>query len=187
MVNDTQQIPAGYKQTDVGVIPEDWESKRLDDVFSITAGRDLVKEAYSPIKNSSHPYPIYSNSLDNNGIYGYTSNARYESKNITITARGTVGHSNARFSKFDAIGRLLVLKPAIKLDCFFISEYINNRVKFSIESTGVPQLTAPQASKYQIAFPSYIEQSIIASTLKDIDSLISKLDQLIQKKKNIKY
>jgi len=181
-----KKIPEGYKPTEIGVIPEDWKVKRLDKIFSITAGRDLIKESYSQIRDNEHPFPIYSNSLENKGLYGYTGIARYKKNSITITARGTIGRSNARDHEFDAIGRLLVLLPKEKLNCIFISEYLNNKVSFSIESTGVPQLTAPQASKYFVSYPNSEEQTAIATVLSDNDALIEHLEKLIVKKKAIK-
>jgi type I restriction enzyme S subunit len=180
------KIPQGYKQTEIGVIPEDWEEKRLDDIFSISAGRDLVKDSYSKINDDIHSVPIYSNSLENKGLYGYTRIPRHKENCITITARGTIGRANARSHKFDAIGRLLILEPIKDLDCIFISEYLNNRVQFSIESTGVPQLTAPQAAKYLVAYPEQKEQHVIASVFSDIDTLIAELENLIAKKRAIK-
>lgn len=163
-----------------------WEFKKLDEIFSISAGRDLVKKSYSPINDSAHPYPIYSNSLEHNGLYGYTEIARHKANCITITARGTIGRANAREQKFDAIGRLLILEPIKELNCFFISEYLNNRVIFSIESTGVPQLTAPQASKYVVAYPEPKEQTAIAKVLSEMDSEIEKLKSQLSKYRNIK-
>jgi len=73
-----------------------------------------------------------------------------------------------------------------ELSCFFVAEYINNRVNFSIESTGVPQLTAPEISKYEIAFPPPPEQTAIAIALSDTDAVISSTEKLIAKKRNIK-
>ena len=186
MTTATQKLATGYKQTEIGMIPEDWDVKRLDEVFSISAGRDLVKDSYSPIRNNDHPFPIYSNSLENGGLYGFAKIARHKKNSITITARGSIGKANTRKYDFDAIGRLLVLEPIKELNCFFISEYLNNRVSFSIESTGVPQLTAPQASQYSIAFPNPTEQTAIADALSDVDFLTEKLKRLIEKKKNIR-
>lgn len=179
-------IKKSYKQTELGMIPEDWDIKKLDEIFSITAGGDLIKDSYSQIYDSNHPYPIYSNSLEHKGLYGYSKIARHKENSVTITARGTVGKANARNHKFDAIGRLLIMEPIKDLSCLFISEYINNRVKFSIESTGVPQLTAPQASKYFVVYPDPKEQSAIATALFDTDELIEQLEELIAKKKAIK-
>lgn len=155
----------------------EWDARRLDDIFLITAGRDLIKDYYSQISDDSHSFPIYSNSLENKGLYGYTKTPRHKENCITITARGTIGKANAREHEFDAIGRLLILEPTQELDCFFISEYLNNRVFFSIESTGVPQLTAPQASKYLIAYLDIKEQTAIATILSDMDAEIESLEQ----------
>jgi len=186
MMTVAQKNPSGYKQTEIGMIPVDWDVKRLDDIFSISAGRDLVKDSFSQIKDDNHTFPIYSNSLQNDGLYGYTESARHNGNSITITARGMIGKANARNHKFDAIGRVLALEPIKDLDIFYVSEYLNNRVKFSVESTGVPQLTAPQASKYLIAYPAPKEQCAIAKALFDDDVLIKKLEKLIEKKRNIK-
>lgn len=186
MVTETT-IPKGYQQTDVGVIPDDWDVKKLKDVFLITAGGDLTKDKFSSIQDNKHPYPIYSNALTDEGIYGYSEDYQYDENCITVTARGSIGTSNFRNEKFNAIGRLLILNPKVECDCFFISEYINQRVRFSVESTGVPQLTAPQISNYEIALPpTKTEQTAISVALSDADELISKLEEFLAKKRNIK-
>lgn len=183
---NTKVLPQDYKKTEFGQIPDDWDVKRLDEVFVISAGRDLVKEDYYPIRDHTHKIPIYSNSLENGGLYGYTKSPRYEKNCVTITARGTIGKANYRDSKFDAIGRLLVLKPKLNIDCYFVSEFINNKLYFSIESTGVPQLTAPQASKYLVILPKINEQIGISKVLSDLDSLIQKTEKLVEKKRDIR-
>ena len=180
------EIKTGYKQTEVGVIPKDWEVKKLGDIFSISAAGDLIKESFSSYSIGEYRYPIYSNSLPGRGPYGFSRQYRYDENCITVTARGTIGVASARDHKFDAIGRVLVLKPNSRLNCFFVSEYLNHRVHFSIESTGVPQLTAPQISEYHIGFPEPNEQTAIANALSDADALINSLEKLIAKKRHIK-
>lgn len=182
-----QTMVKGFKHTEVGLIPEDWEVKKLGDLFDITAGGDFKKDLSSNIQDEKHPYPIYSNSLQDLGAYGFSSYYTNEAHCITVTARGTIGYSCYRDHKFTAIGRLLVLKPKQNIDCYFFSEYINNRIKFVLEVTGVPQLTVPQISKYEVSYPkSKAEQTAIATVLNDADALIGKLEQLIAKKRNIK-
>jgi len=182
----TEQIPLGYKKTEIGIIPEDWEVKRLGEIFDISAGGDVDKNDFSLMKTSKFRYPIYSNSLENNGLYGYSNIYEYEGNCITVTARGTLGVAIPRYEKFNAIIRLLVLRPKCSLDIKFISEFINEKVNFSIESTGVPQLTAPRISKYLVSLPTLHEQRAISRVLSDIDHLIESLDKLIEKKKLIK-
>jgi type I restriction enzyme S subunit len=186
MSEHMSKIKKGYKQTEIGVIPEDWGMEQLGDVFKIRAGGDLDLKNYSEIKTYKFQYPIYSNSLISHGLYGFSPFFDYEGENVTVTARGTIGQANSRRIPFKAMGRLLILIPNIKIDTYFVSEYINNRIEFPIESTGVPQLTAPQISKFYIPLPSKPEQKAIATVLSDTDALIEKLAQLIIKKKSIK-
>lgn len=178
---------SGYKQTDVGVIPEDWMVKPLGMLCEITAGRDLVREDFSPVADHYHEYPIYSNALTNKGLYGYSTSYQYKPDKITVTARGDIGHANYRSTRFCAIGRLLVLSARQQCDLRFVTEYINNFVAFALESTGVPQLTAPQISTYAIALPpTKAEQEAIAEALSDADALIESLEQLLTKKRHLK-
>lgn len=179
--NGTTPIPQGYKATPLGIIPQEWKTIRLKECFSISAGRDVQKDCFSPFFSSQYKYPIYSNSLSNHGLYGFTSHPRHIANSITITGRGTLGHAEYRDTNFDAIVRLLVLSPKIPLDGQFITEYINFRKPFFYESTGVPQLTAPQITSTQIVFPPLTEQQKIAEVLGTWDKAIEKQSQLIIK------
>jgi type I restriction enzyme S subunit len=163
-----------------------WGIKKLGEIFTISASGDLIKKSFSPYQDESHCYPVYSNSLTGRGLYGYSKINRYLENCITVTARGTLGVSNARDHKFDAIGRVLVLVPNCDMNCFFISEHLNNNVRFSVESTGVPQLTAPQISKYEVLFPEPPEQNAIAQVLSDMDAEIDELDARLSKYQMIK-
>jgi type I restriction enzyme S subunit len=183
----TPQVAKGYKQTEVGVIPEDWDVMPLSSLCEISAGRDLEKENFSPVQNQQYDYPIFSNARTNNGLYGFSKSYQYEADTITVTARGDVGHANYRKTRFCAIGRLLVLSSKFSCDLRFVTEYINNFVDFALESTGVPQLTAPQISKYSVPLPpTKSEQEAIAEALSDADALIESLERLISKKRHLK-
>lgn len=180
-------VPVGYKQTDVGVIPEDWEVFWLNEHFLIYAGGDVPKDSLSPIQSETHPFPIFANAIKNKGLYGFTNQKRSNSDSLTITARGFLGHAEYREEPFFPIVRLLVLEPKGTLEARFATYAINDRVTFSIESTGVPQLTAPQVGKYAIAAPKDLkEQHAIVTALSDVDALLEELDRLIAKKRDIK-
>lgn len=165
---------------------EDWEVKTLGEIFEITAGGDLKKDKFSKSKTNAHKYPIYSNAHKNKGLYGFSSSFDYEGSFVTISARGGIGFTVYRKEKFNAIGRLLILKPTIKVSCKYIEEFINLRIEFSSESTGVPQLTAPQVSKYLITLPEVEKQKEIATILSDIDAEIEQLEQKLSKYKMLK-
>lgn len=174
-------IPNGYKKTSLGIIPQEWDTIKLKECFSISAGGDVQKECFSEFYSPQYKYPIYSNSLFNHGLYGFTSRPRKKANSITITGRGSLGHAEYRKTDFDAIVRLLVLTPKIALYGQFITEYINFRKPFFVESTGVPQLTAPQIANIQILFPPLPEQQKIAEIISTWDKAIEKQSRLIEK------
>ena len=92
--------------------------------------------------------------------------------------------AKARNVNFTPVVRLLSLKS--EHDVIFLENAINTQ-KIVIESTGVPQLTAPQLGRYNIFFPSLPEQTAIGYFFQDIDQLISlqqrKLEVLKEQKK----
>lgn len=180
-MTEKNNIPKGYKDSAVGIIPQNWEVKTLNECFQISAGRDLQKEFYSHIQIDNYIYPIFSNSLDNRGLYGYTSNPRHKAGSITITRRGMLGIAEYRKTDFDAIVRLLVLYPKIEIKGQLIAEYINHKKPFYFESTGVPQLTAPQIANIHIPIPPLEEQQKIVEILSTWDEAIERQSKLIEK------
>ena len=161
---------------------------RLKDLFNLFAGGDIDIEYFSQYKTPIYCFPIYSNSLNNKGLYGYTSVPKYKGNSITITGRGSVGHAEYRKQDFDAIIRLLVLIPKKSnvVNPYYLTQFINQYVSFPLESTGVPQLTVPQIENIEVALPDYTQQVAVAKALSDIDSLLSSIQKLIEKKKAIK-
>ena len=181
-----QSIPIGYKHTEAGVIPSEWQAMRVGALFGVEAGGDLDPARSSNVQSDSYPYPIYANSLSQKGLYGFCNYAESQSGSITVTARGTLGKSFYRDTPFTAIGRLLILEPKVSMDARFFSEYINYGVHFAIESTGVPQLTAPQVARYLLPVPPEPEQRAIAAVLSDMDAEIAALGQRWDKTRAIR-
>jgi type I restriction enzyme S subunit len=180
------EVKPGYKQTEVGVIPVEWDVFKLSDHFQIYAGGDVPKHSVSNFRSENHPYPIFANALQNRGLYGFTNERRAKADSMTVTARGYLGHAEYRDEPFFPIVRLLVLEPSGALDAKFTTFAVNERVKFAFESTGVPQLTAPQVGQYSVAAPPLPEQRAIAEALSDVDGLLGGLDRLIAKKRDLK-
>jgi type I restriction enzyme S subunit len=179
-----QQLLIG--QTRLPGFSEEWEVKKLGDVFDVTAGGDFDASRSSSIQDEVYRYPIYSNALSNNGLHGFCSYNDHQAGAITVTARGTLGVANFRDHDFTAIGRVLVLDPKMPVDGRFFSEFINDRIVFAVESTGVPQLTAPQISKYELSVPPLPEQRAIATVLSDMDAEITALEARREKTRALK-
>ena len=171
-----------------GALPEGWRRVRLGEIYNISASGDFDAKESSRTQNEKHPYPVYSNALTNKGLHSYSTYSRYDEDSITITARGDIGFANHRKTKFMAIGRLLVLKNKIPVSNEFVCEYINHSIRFFKETTGVAQLTVPQASKYYITLPPFPDQKAIASLLEKWDAAIEKTEALIAaKEKQFKW
>lgn len=175
-----------FKHTDIGPIPHDWNVKSTDELFDISAAGDLMTLYYSPERTQKHKYPIYSNSCVNKGLYGYTSFPRYTKGAFTITGRGNLGVAEYRDSDFDAIIRLLILKPKKDVSSRFFALYTNFARPYEGSATSIPQLSIPNVSKGLVAVPPFAEQEAIGKALSDVDELIDSLRKLIDKKRNIK-
>ena len=163
-----------YDDPKFGKVPVGWEVKRLGNIFKIKAGGDLQENYYSPIHDEHYRYPIFSNTIESAGLYGYTSAPKFFSKeSLTIVGRGVgVGHVEYRNGNYDAIIRLITLIPKqeTNVDCRYVCYYIDQYVHFAIESTGVPQLTCPKVFSTKIIIPKNVfEQSQIAEKIHCID------------------
>ena len=157
-----------------------WEQRELgDEAIEILAGGDIDKS--KTVENGK--YPIYANALTNDGVVGYYDDYyRVKAPAVTVTGRGEVGFAQARMVDFTPVVRLLAIRS--NHDCCFLENAINNH-KVVVESTGVPQLTVPQLSSYNIFFPKNIEEETrIGEYFRNLDRLITlhqrKYDKLIQ-------
>ncbi|AXP79729.1 Putative type-1 restriction enzyme specificity protein [Mariniflexile rhizosphaerae] len=157
----------------------EWSKKKLNEIGRFYVGGDLEKLDYQKEKTYKYCHPIYANGAGL-GLYGYASTAQYPKNSVTVSGRGNLGVANVRHEEFNAIVRLIVIVPKSEISSKYLEEAIND-INFVIESTGVPQLTVPQISKYSIKIPCLKEQIKIADFLSSIDSKIDIESRLRQK------
>ncbi len=165
-------------------LPDGWKQCKIEEIANIYVGRDLKEESYSKTKTEKHTYPVYSNSVDNYGLYGYYDFEEYPSNCLTVVGRGVgLGTAFPRDKGFGAIGRLLVVSPKAKaFNARYLSEYINTRLTIYNESSGIPQLPGASFAKYKVILPTYDEQVFIADLLEQWDTAIEKTEALIDAK-----
>lgn len=159
-----------------------WEQRKLrDEAIEILAGGDIDKE--KTVENGK--YPIYANALTNDGIVGYYDDYyRVTAPAVTVTGRGEVGYAKARMTHFTPVVRLLAV--CSNHDCYFLENAINNH-KVVVESTGVPQLTVPQLSSYNIFFPANDKEEVrIGKYFHTLDNLITLHQRELEILKNLK-
>ena len=169
----------GYKASELGMIPQDWEIRRIGDFAPLQRGFDLPN---SEIQSGDYPV-VYSN-----GIGNYHNCYTVKSPCIATGRSGTLGkvhyveqdcwvHNTSLWvTKFDNCEPKFI---------YFLFQKIGFE-RFA-SGSGVPTLNRNDAHEFKIALPkSTAEQTAIATVLSDTDALISSLQTLIAKKQAIK-
>mgnify|MGYP001316137702 CR=1 FL=1 len=116
------------------------------------AGGDKPK-VISMIQTEDCPYPVYSNGLRKNGLYGYTNAPKICDESVTVSARGTVGFVCIRHTPYVPIVRLVTLIPNIEIvSVKYLYLYLK---QLNITGTGTTQqqLTIPDFKKTPILVP----------------------------------
>ena len=144
-----------------------WAEKRIADIVKISAGGDVDKVKLK----ESGKYPVIANALTNKGIVGFYDDYKVKAPAVTVTGRGDVGYAVARHENFTPVVRLLTLQSE-NIDVDYLENQINS-MRILNESTGVPQLTAPQLGNYKVYHPEIEEQSAIGSIFRTIDDLLA--------------
>jgi len=147
-----------FRQWFIEDAKEDWETKQLGEIADIKAGGDKPK-VYSKMKTDLCNIPIYSNGINNEGLYGYTDIAKIDVESITISARGTIGYVCLRQEPYVPIVRLISIIPN---ENFISSEFLYLWAKIqNISGTGTTQqqLTVPDFSRTTLIVPPLEEMN----------------------------
>lgn len=206
MTQATQTIPAGYKQTEIGVIPEDWDVKKFGKIvnrivdnrgktppYSARDNVELIETASISFVNS---YPDYSKIVKFVSEYTYKNWFRDHPKKdyILISTVGEYSGSSAilEANRGTVAQNLIGLKVLDEMNPKFVfywtrSSCYRKQLDQVMMSQAQPSLRVPWLLNFQIPFPTDpTEQTAIATVLSDTDALIEKLEKLIAKKKAIK-
>ena len=168
----------GYKQTEVGVIPEDW------DVRSIGALATMVASGRSSAGTAAGDYPVHGST----GVIGYTSSPEYEGDAILAARVGAnAGRLNFVSGKYGVTDNTIMLR--LSSNCclpYFWRQLEAKRLNTLVFGSGQPLITGTQLKVLPIATPNLPEQRAIAAALSDVDALLGGLDSLIAKKQGLK-
>jgi type I restriction enzyme S subunit len=184
IVNNSELLE-GYKLTEVGVIPEDWDVTSVGSLASFTSGNGIsVADLHREPENSSVPV------FGGNGIAGYTVYAMTKEP-VVIVGRvgqkcGEVYLSNEpAWITDNALYPKKIHRPlhvpflALALKAAGLNEFKNRN--------DLPLVTQSILHAVHIPWPSDVdEQRSLAATLSDMDALLAGLDKLIAKKRDLK-
>ena len=159
----------------------EWKKVKLGEVCEISAGGDRP-QIFSNHRTDKCRIPIYSNGIDNEGLYGFTDTPKNNGNAITITGRGAnAGTVFYRKDPFLSIIRLLTLTPNSEIINAKYLFYLLKNKTFLSTGSAQPQITVPNISQFEIEFNPDIEtQHRIATILSRYDSLIENYQKQIK-------
>jgi type I restriction enzyme S subunit len=187
------ELKPGYKRTEVGVIPEEWDVQRLAECGEVVMGQSPPGESYnrsgkgSPLINGPTEFtervPVR--------IQWTTAPARFcKAGDLLICVRGS---STGRVNYADDVYSIGRGVAAIRARHPNSTEYVSRRVVAGVSTilaaaTGstFPSVDGASFRNLLIAIPKPEEQEAIAGALSDVDSLLDGLDRLIAKKCDLK-
>ncbi|HIQ54780.1 MAG TPA: restriction endonuclease subunit S [Pseudomonas pachastrellae] len=176
-------VKVGQVQTDVGLIPMDWNITRIDAHCSIKTGS---RNTQDKVEGGAYPFYVRSQQVERINSYSYDGEA-------VLTAGDGVGtgkvfhYINGKFDVHQRVYRISDFSDHLHGRYFFyqFSTRFYERIMSMTAKSSVDSVRMEMIAGMQIPLPPVHEQAAIASALDDIDALLSSLDQLIAKKRDI--
>ena len=166
-----KNIPVGYKDSPLGIIPQEWEVKRLGEVLSIGNGKDY-----------KHLFVGHVPVFGTGGIITYVNNYLYNGDTVCIGRKGTIDKPifySGKIWTVDTLFYTYAFKTTFARYIYLLFQIIDWK-KYN-EATGVPSLSKSTIERIMIPLPPLPEQEKIAEILSTWDKAIERLTQLIQK------
>jgi type I restriction enzyme S subunit len=193
-----QVVPIGYKQTEVGVIPEDWGVIQITDVCDfIVPGRNKPVFFDGSIPWITTPDFQDGGSVSSSRLGLYIS--REEAKKIgsrvvpagsvIMSCVGDLGITGIANQEIVINQQLHAFIPSGKINAHFLLHVLKTKKDYfySIATkTALPYLNKENCNSVKLPAPHIAEQTTIANALSDVDALINELEKLIAKKQAIK-
>ncbi len=200
-----ESIPVGYKQTEIGVIPEDWIIvKVVDACFKIQDGTHFSPQIggndylYITSRNIRFGYLDISNAnridkVQHQLIYRRCDVKKGDlllTKDGASTGNAAINNLGEEFSLLSSVA-FLRFQPNHHYAAYFLQQILTSsgqrQIQDSMVGNAITSLTLEKIKKLRFPVPPHLsEQEAIAQALTDADALIESLEQLITKKCQIK-
>jgi len=179
------ELRSGYKQTEVGVIPEDWELNPIERIATVTTGGRNTQDR---IEDGHYPFFVRSQTVERINSYSFDGEA-------VLTAGDGVGtgkvfhYINGRFDVHQRVYRISNFSERINGYFFYLyfSTHFYNRIMQMTAKSSVDSVRRGMITRMLVPIPpTGDEQRAIAAALSDVDALLGCLDRLIAKKRELK-
>jgi len=197
---NNSQLPKGYKQTEVGLIPKNWETAQLIKnakvIDSLHKTPEFCADGYSMVRVAdikTGNLRLHETLKVCDAVFEeFIQNYQPKKGDIVLSRVGSYGVSS--FVETDepfCLGQNTVVIeskiPPRFLYYILNSEYIREQIEDKSYGSGYKSLSLRNIKELIVAFPPTIaEQNLIARALSDTDALIESLEQLLAKKRQIK-
>jgi type I restriction enzyme S subunit len=200
-------IPPGYKQTEVGVIPEEWEVKTLNSLSTISrlAGAEYTsvwKETPNGEIIALRGFNIGQGKIIERDFVHISNRLSLKLKrsrlckgDVVYPCVGSIGNAavineDAKYHIQQNIARITPDSTAISSDYladYLMSSLAEQEVDRFTSSSSQPSVLVGSLRQYRIPLPpTMAEQRAIATALSDVDALLAALDRLIAKQRDLK-
>jgi len=193
-------MKSGYKQTEVGVIPEDWEVKAFEELAHIERGKFTVRPRNDPryyggdipfiqtgdVTNSNGKINTFSQTLNKEGL---RVSKLFPRGTLFFTIAANIG--DVGFASFDTAcpDSLVAISPMKETDVIWLSYELSKR-KASFESIATHNaqlnINLEKLRPYPLPLPPLPEQRAIAGALSEVDALLGAQEALLAKKRDLK-
>ena len=148
-------------------VPENWRWVFLLYLCEYMRAGGDKPQSMSDIKIDDYNIPVVANGLQDDGIIGYTNIKNEKAGTVTVSGRGTIGHSVLRNYPYYPVIRLIVLSPNQTVLAAYLKYSFDC---FEEEGTGtsIPQLTVPSLKKKKIPLPPLPEQQRIVVRIESL-------------------
>ncbi|HID9872053.1 restriction endonuclease subunit S [Serratia sp. IR-2025] len=194
------ELMPGYKRSDVGVIPDDWDAKALGEI-----GDSLIGLTYRPSEVRKYGTLVLRSSNVQNGTLCFDDNVFVDTdipERIMVRpgdilvcvrngSRDLIGKSalideRAIGMTFGAFMGVFRSEHGKLLHHVFQSSIFKKQINEHLGAT-INQITNKSLNSFKVPLPpTEEERTEIARALSDVDALLASLDQVIAKKRDLK-
>ena len=203
-------VKTGYKQTDIGLIPEDWGCLELPEITNCSSNSIKIGPFGSALKKellTKNGYKVYGQEnifakdmtigdrYVNQEHFNKLKSCEIKTNDFLISMMGTIGKCFIVPKKFEEgiidshLIRVRINEAKYNLQLLvhiFGSDLILRQISQLTVGGIMDGLSSKIIKKLHLPIPPKEEQKAIASALSDVDRLIASLEKLIAKKESIK-
>ena len=179
------EVNPGYKQTEVGVIPDEWNLDYIENLAHITTGS---KNTQDRIEDGQYPFFVRSQTVERINSYSFDGEA-------VLTAGDGVGtgkvfhYVNGKFDVHQRVYRISEFSERLNGFYFYLyfSSHFYNRIMQMTAKSSVDSVRREMIARMPVPLPpTSAEQRAIAEALSDVDALLAGMDRCIAKKRGLK-